>query len=306
MATLLPDSFDMQAIGRQHDSKKETMPAYSFGSCGRDKQQAKVFISEKHECRKAIMNSPGPVYSPPTTVGDAAKYGFGSDRQRWHPKSKYPDTSVDLTGAEVDSQGVKFHSTKQVHFGTESRATVKNAEIIRTNPAAALGMESPGCMEYTPRDRNTARREPEYSFGASDAKAIGAAKMTPRISAPPTATPRHVGPGSHPLPTSIGTQPSSVKKTAAKYSFGGQAKCTPRGDAQYLDISPHLSSLGSQVVSGAKSAPKHGFGSSTRDSSAKTHLVFTDADRGPAAHMGKPNYPCNLPPPQKPINRPGV
>lgn len=300
----MPDSFDMQAIGRQHDSKKETMPAFSFGSCGREKQ-AKVFISEKHEVRKATMNSPGPVYSPPTTVGESAKYGFGSDRQRWHPKAKYPDTSVDLTGATVDSQVVKFHSTKQTHFGTESKATVRNAEIIRTNPSAALGMESPGCMEYTPKDRSSAQREPEYSFGPGAAKVISD-KITSRMSAPPTSTPRHVGPGSHTQPASIGSQPSSVRKTAAQYSFGGQARGSPRGDLQLLDISPDLSSLGRQVISSARSAPKHGFGSSTRDHSARTHLVFTDADRGPAAHMPKPNFPCDLPPPQKAINRPGV
>ncbi|CAE8665091.1 unnamed protein product, partial [Polarella glacialis] len=113
-----PDTFDVKSVGRQADSKKDTMPAFSFGTGSREVASLKVFLSKKHCKCKAVLNSPGPVYSIPSTVGEGPRFGFGQDEQRSSRVNRYPDSSVDLTCATVDSQKVKFSSTAGVHFGT--------------------------------------------------------------------------------------------------------------------------------------------------------------------------------------------
>lgn len=60
--------------------------------------------------------SPGPHYDPNELFGDAPMFGFGTDEQR-KPMAvaKYPDSSVDMTCATVDSQPFKYKSTKSAH-----------------------------------------------------------------------------------------------------------------------------------------------------------------------------------------------
>uniref|UniRef100_A0A7S1W0I8 Uncharacterized protein n=1 Tax=Alexandrium catenella TaxID=2925 RepID=A0A7S1W0I8_ALECA len=288
------------------NSQKERMPAFSFGTASRELSAKKVFISKKHERAKAPMNSPGPVYNPPSYIGAASKYSFGTDEQRSHRKAKYPDSSVDLTCATVDSQGVKFRSTKGVHFGTEGRLSHKNAEIIRVHPTSALGMESPGALEYSPDEKKVADKPPEYSFGpASPPQTTG--KVVPRIPLPPTGTPRTLGPGSHALPSGMGAQLNSARSNAPSWGFGSARRTAPSPDGrQLLDTAPDLSSLGKQVVSSARSAPQHGFGSATREHVGRTTLVQTRADRGPRAQMPKPNFHLDLPPPARSVAKPGM
>jgi len=293
--------------GLGQDLQKENAPSYSFGTAVREVSAKKVFISKRHEAKKAPITSPGPVYSPPSHVGAGPKYGFGTEEQRKHPKAKYPDSSVDLTCANVDSQKVKFHRTKGMHFGTETKMSSKNAEIIRVHPASALGAESPGCLEYSPRDEKVANKPPEYSFGPT-APPQSTGKVAPRIPLPLTSSPRTLGPGSHSLPTSMGVQPHSARSTAPSWGFGSANRRGPSQEPrQLLDASPDLSSLGRQVVSSARSAPQHGFGSATREHVGRTTLIQTSADKGPRANMPKPNYHLDLPPPpMRPIPKPGV
>mmetsp|Transcript_35822 Transcript_35822/g.102949 ORF Transcript_35822/g.102949 Transcript_35822/m.102949 type:complete len:315 (+) Transcript_35822:67-1011(+) len=290
------------------DAQKETMPAFSFGTASREVSGKKVFISKRHEARKAPMISPGPVYNPPSYIGSGPKFGFGTDDQRKHPKAKYPESSVDLTGGVVDSQGVKFHNTKGVHFGTEGRLSHKNAEIIRVHPASALGAESPGALEYSPDEKKVASKPPEYSFGPNSPPQNPTGKVVPRIPLPLTGTPRTLGPGSHSQPSGMGLQPHSARSTAPSWGFGSASKSGPSPDPrQLLDTASDLSSLGRQVVSSARSAPQHGFGSATREHVSRGTLVQTLADKGPRANMPKPNFHLDLPPPApRPIARPGV
>eukprot|EP00747_Dinoflagellata_sp_TGD_P183244 gnl/TRDRNA2_/TRDRNA2_37986_c0_seq1.p1 gnl/TRDRNA2_/TRDRNA2_37986_c0~~gnl/TRDRNA2_/TRDRNA2_37986_c0_seq1.p1 ORF type:complete len:311 (+),score=53.91 gnl/TRDRNA2_/TRDRNA2_37986_c0_seq1:102-1034(+) len=300
MANILEDSFDVPAIGRQFSSQKETQPAYSFGSCSRDRALQKVFISKKHEQSKAVMNSPGPIYGLPPTVGEGRKCCFGTDAQRPSFKSQYPDSSVDLTCATVDSQNLKFHSTKGVHFGTESRSYPKNAEIYKTHPQAGMGLCSPGSTEYSPDDKIMLKNNPAYSFGPKTPRTDK--KAASRNSGPAPQTPRHVGPGSHPIPSGLGSQISSARKSPPSWSFGGASQRSSSANAEarhqpVIETSPELSSLGKQVVSSARSAPSAGFGTATRDDMAKVHLVMTPADRGPMADMPRPHFKLSLPPP---------
>lgn len=308
MAAIVEDSFTVTSLGRQNDSKKETMPVYSIGTASRDVCRLKVYHSAEHEKKKGGLTSPGPVYAIPSTVGDAPRFGFGSEEQRKHSRAKYPDSSVDLTCSVVDSQVVKFHTTKGVHFGTESRLNSRNAEIIRVHPASALGMESPGALEYSPEEHFTMKMPPEYSFGPKkDAKSGEDNKKTTRMNLPLTSTPRHVGPGSHMQPSAMGAQPCSARGSAPSWGFGSsQRSSSLRKDQKHLiDTTADFSSLGQQVVSSARSAPKFGFGTSTRDHVARTQIIKTDLDLGPTARLPPPKFHMDLPKPERPIPRHG-
>lgn len=218
------------------------------------------------------MHSPGPVYSMPSAVGEGAAYGFGSAPQREHGRAKYPDTSVDLTGATVDSQINKFQSTKGVNFGTEQKNESKNSVLLKCHPQAMFGKGSPGPTAYTPRDKGVIREnEPRYSLGAKT-----------KILATAAQTPRNVGPGSYPPTASMGEQPTSSKKSQPSWSFGSSKRmpALKKSDA-VLDPNPELSAFGQQVLSGKKSSAYYGFGTATRDHKAKTFLVQTGLDKGP-------------------------
>lgn len=275
MADLLPDSFDTSSFGKQHNSKQATEGAFSFGTANRERQQQKVFISEKHERHKATMFSPGPHYSVASTVGDAPSPGFGTSK-RPEVKSRYPDASNDLIGATVDSQVQKFHNTKRIHFGTEIRENPKNAELLRTHPQGGMGVGVPGAGEYDPEDLHTTDRAPTYLFGLKSKVGTEAVAQTPR----------KVGPGSYPAPGGIGPQPTSARRSQPSYSFGSEKRLQAVVKSlNLLDTNPNASSLGKQATSRRRSAPRVGFGSSTRDHADKTHLVMTSMDRGPAANM---------------------
>lgn len=218
------------------------------------------------------MTSPGPVYSIPSAVGEGPAYGFGSAPQREHGRAKYPDTSVDLTGATVDSQKNKFHSTKGVHFGTEQKDNTKNSVLLRTHPQANLGLQSPGPFAYDPKDKDVTKpTEPRFSLGEKT-----------KILATKAQTPRNVGPGSYPPTTSMGEQPTSAKRSQPSWSFGNQKRMPPLKKCdEVLDPNPELSSFGRQVVSGKKSSAHYGFGTATREHKAKTFLVQLGLDKGP-------------------------
>lgn len=292
------DSFDVTSIGRQTSSKKATLPAYSFGTGSRDVARLKLFLSSKQEKGKCVVNSPGPVYQVPSTVGSGPRWGFGQDEQRRHGENRYPDSSVDLFCATVDSQKVKFATTPSVNFGTEARMDKKNAEIVRTNPDLMLGMESPGGLEYRPQDSKIMKQQPQYSFGPPEDRTP--AKPVNRLSLMPGSTPRHVGPGSHSLPQGIGQQPQSARPSGPSWSMGGgnskrSQPLSARETGTQLDTEQNYSSIGKQVMSTLKSSTTSGFGRATRENRARTAMCMTGSDHGPAGGMGKMNFHLDLP-----------
>lgn len=289
MTTLLPDSFRVSALGAQADSTKRSAPGHSFGTA----KVGKLFLSKKLEkTSKTATVTPGPVYQVPSTVGAAPSFGFGRDEQRKHPSAKYPDSSVDLIGATVDTQKVKFHSTPQVHMGSEDRSSLKNAEILRTNAELAMGMESPGALEYFPKE--VRRTLPAYSF---------ARKPESRVQLLQMSTPRKIGPGSHAPATSMGHQPTSPRPNAPAWTMTGKS---PRDDGppELLAIEDKVfSSIGKQVLSTIRSPPGIGVTKSTRDQSNRTALYVGEKDRvtvGP-----KPTFRIDLPA-RSAVSRPGL
>lgn len=215
-----------------------------------------------------------------------------SYEQRKHPSAKYPDSSVDLIGATVDTQKVKFHSTPQVHMGSEDRSSLKNAEILRTNAELAMGMESPGALEYFPKE--VRRTLPAYSF---------ARKPESRVQLLQMSTPRKIGPGSHAPATSMGHQPTSPRPNAPAWTMTGKS---PRDDGppELLAIEDKVfSSIGKQVLSTIRSPPGIGVTKSTRDQSNRTALYVGEKDRvtvGP-----KPTFRIDLPA-RSAVSRPGL
>eukprot|EP00931_Biecheleriopsis_adriatica_P115220 TRINITY_DN9103_c0_g1_i1.p1 TRINITY_DN9103_c0_g1~~TRINITY_DN9103_c0_g1_i1.p1 ORF type:complete len:312 (+),score=44.73 TRINITY_DN9103_c0_g1_i1:105-1040(+) len=311
MTALQLHSFDVTSIGRQTNSQKATTPSYSFGTGSRDVARLKVFLSQKQEKVRSVINSPGPVYQVPSSVGNGPRWGFGQDEQRKHGSNRYPDSSVDLTCATVDSQQVKYSGTPSVNFGTEVRGSHKNAEILRTNPDLMLGMESPGALEYTPQEGRVLNQPPSYSFGPPEDKTP--AKPVNRLSLAPGSTPRHVGPGSHSLPPGIGQQPQSARPSGPRWSFGGgnskrSKPLSARENGPLLDTEQNYSSIGKQVVSTLKSSTASGFGRSTRENRARTAMCMTGLDHGPAGGMGKMNFHIDLPrtAPASTLSKPGL
>jgi hypothetical protein len=269
-----------------------------MGTGQRDVARNKVFISKNHEKHKCVINSPGPVYSVPSTVGDAPCPGFGTSDARYQTKAKYPDSSVDLNGALVDSQKVKYPGTSGVHFGTEQRGTTVNAEVLRTNPSLGFGLESPGGLEYRPDESKITALPPAYSFGLKKGKNDAPTKPCTRLSMPPTSSPRHVGPGSNPQPGGLGNQPQSTRPSQPSWTFSGSTRKErlPESANQLIDTTPIGSSFGKQVHGKARSSPRAAFGTSTREHSAKTQLAITEMDRGPIQNMPTPRFIIKLPP----------
>lgn len=244
----------------------------------------KVYMSRKMEKSKAKLNSPGPVYDIPSAVGAAPSFSFGTDVQRKHDPKKYPDSTVDLTCATVDTQKVKYTKTPGCHFGTEQKLSLKNAEIIRTHAGLALGAESPSALEY---------HVPAYSFGPTES--MTPRKPEPRVQLLQSSTPARVGPGSHPKPSSIGQQPMSPRPTAPAWTMPGRS---PREKTQTEALAIEdkvFSSIGKQVLSTIRSPPSVATTKSTRDQVNRTALFVSEMDKTDTARGPKPHFNLELP-----------
>jgi len=251
----------------------------------------KVYMSRKMEKSKAKLNSPGPVYDIPSAVGAAPSFSFGTDVQRKHDPKKYPDSTVDLTCATVDTQKVKYTKTPGCHFGTEQKLSLKNAEILRTHAGLALGAESPSALEYHVKE--VAKRVPAYSFGP--AESMTPRKPEPRVQLLQSSTPARVGPGSHPKPSSIGQQPMSPRPTAPAWTMPGRS---PREKTQTEALAIEdkvFSSIGKQVLSTIRSPPSVATTKSTRDQVNRTALFVSEMDETDTARGPKPHFNLELP-----------
>lgn len=303
MTDFEPNSFAVSAIGRQANSKKETCPAFSIGTAGyngsgyREVQAMKVFVSRKltHRVQQG-RTAPGPIYDIGRMSHRGPAFAFPQEEQR--PPlggTNYPDSSVDLTCATVDSQKVKFPGSAQACFGTEMRMGIKNAEILVTNPNLMLGMESPGAAEYSPSQEAVRRQHPKYSFADNVQERVQNAKPVTRLTLPATGTPRTVGPNSHRIPSGIGQQPLSARRSSPAWSLSGKNQPSECDMGPYLDDGPVFSSLGYQALSTSKTSGKCSFGNASREKAQRLTMCMTHTDRGPAGQMPKLNFHLDLP-----------
>jgi len=272
------------------------MPSHSFGTGSRDVARLKVFSSPKMEKLKAGFNSPGPVYNVPSSVGTGPHFGFGVGDARAVHKASYPDSSIDLTCAVVDSQVVKFPGTPGVHFGTEERLGCQNNEIVRTHPGLKLGLESPG-LEYSPRHQAASVRKdpPSYSFGPHEDRPKR--KPESRVHILARGSPRHTGPGSHILPAGIGAQAESGRPSAAAFSISPRSRRSPRNlrqtDIEGVHEDKPFSSVGKQVLSGMPTSPRSAFTKGTRDQAARAARCLVEGDT--VSHLPKQQLRADIP-----------
>jgi hypothetical protein len=205
-------------------------------------------------------------------TGSGPKHSFGTSPQRVEIRAQYPDSSVDLIEGSLDTQATKFGHPKTFLFGTEARDCNKNAMILKHNPQANFGLISPGPVAYHPNFPATEKCPEAYTMSTK----------TPILGSQPQ-TPRNVGPGKY---TMEGIK-ESTRKTVPSWGFG-KSKRFPdtEQDKSILSVCPPLDALGKQVSSRAKSSPRYGFGTATRDKKAKTFLVQLPEDKGPAQAMG--------------------
>ncbi|EER00906.1 hypothetical protein Pmar_PMAR002976 [Perkinsus marinus ATCC 50983] len=282
-------------VGHQRDSLKPTRPSYSFGLGTRGARE-KLFISKEHEKLMPPRCSPGPVYRVESQIEDHS-YTFSTAAQRPSQKKRYPDSSVDLTNALVDSQPLKYPTVKGTIFGTDPKGHIKNATILKNHASAFYGRISPGPTAYSPDDKQTSRtpRAPRAILG-SKTKILASECQTPAV----------VGPGTYPSPTSMGTQHLSQKwdrahrRNLSSYTFSKARRAGERSKKSSVDTMDRvdstsrgaISSIGEQHDSRIATAPKFGFGTATRDHKAKTFLVRIPGDTGPSDSWAKPSVGC--------------
>mmetsp|Transcript_116747 Transcript_116747/g.183586 ORF Transcript_116747/g.183586 Transcript_116747/m.183586 type:complete len:304 (-) Transcript_116747:68-979(-) len=291
-------------LGFQRDSRKATRPMYSFGTSPRMGSN-NMYTSKQQEKRKAVINSRGPIYDLPSSVGVGPKVSFTLDRTRLRPtKKEYPDSSVDLTCAIVDTQKLKFSTPQSATFGSDSRMNSKNAEPSRNNPTHLLGSQSPIETNYVPDDAATSRASPKYSFAPED-WLLGQG-CVPRAPLQMSGTPTQVGPGSNSLPSGIGPQPNGDRKSAPAWTFGVRRPRSAPHRCYGRPSSCGRQAFGKQIDSSARTAPASAFGRGTRDQTARTSLVVSQADKGPAANMASPRFHLDVPPPSRDLYKAGM
>eukprot|EP00899_Mesostigma_viride_P018313 jgi/Mesvir1/26483/Mv16152-RA.1 len=291
-ATRLRSTFGAQPL-----STKETMPAFGFGSSSRSSAE-KQYITSEHAKSGYGMNSPGPVYDRPSSIGpqktsneeNAPEFSFGSS-------SRFTKNN---SGAVPGPGAYGLHSTlgKQVisekrsagtfHFGSSTRDHAAKQFTSVEHEKAQFGNNSPGPSAY------------------ETLSSIGAQPLATKKNAPGWAFPssqrfkgtenpnkaKEPGAGAYDSVPGIGKQPVSTRTSPATFSFGssdrdGRSKVYISPDHEKSSFglsspgpttSPTKSSLGVQALSAKKSGAAWGFGSSRR-------FVYTDtASPGPGAY----------------------
>merc|ERR1719230_1704360 len=139
-------------IGEQPSSMRPSSARFSFGTSTRDQRKNLALPEFKNtDVDRLGRETPGAVYDLPNTVGMAPTMVFPTGPRVAENAKKYPDSSVDLAFATVDSQRVKYENPRHAVFGTEARDEIKNSEILVRHPQAGMLKESPGCI-YDPDD----------------------------------------------------------------------------------------------------------------------------------------------------------
>jgi len=276
------------SMGHQRSSLRPSSAQYSVPKGRRPPLDAKL-------CR----DSPGPgVYDYASALSRATAV-IGTGPQIEYLKAyPYPDMGRedDPDQAHADAQDYKFPLSARPIFGYEERGEVKNCETLRHNPEMTFGRDGPGPV-YDPDDRlSRPHSAPSFTMRQRTRPESARGRTPPEVS-PSTYQPRGAE-------RALGRQLDSRRKTARSSSFSrsdrfGVVKAAAGGVSE--ECAPMRSSFGSQCNARARSAPRIGFGSSTRDSSARS--LNSRGTGAPAGRMGPPRLPHPALAPQKELVR---
>lgn len=221
-------------------------PGHCFGTAPRSAY--KTLYRGKLEPSETGHNSPGPLY----LVTDNPKFKTApwySIGKAWRGPTELPWTGTEMTSISLHTKG-----GKGVKFGKAKR-----------DLNMAFGTESPG-PKYLPPQRMSEAMAPRFT--------IGVRRLRPAHSLDLLAsTSPIVGPGRY--------TPSPYAYHSRAYSIPKQPRDTTPITNTYLNqtYAGQLNSCGYQVISKKRTAPIHGFGTSTRDQLKRLGIVRTSLDQ---------------------------
>eukprot|EP00741_Cyanophora_paradoxa_P012886 tig00020629_g12442.t1 len=170
-----------------NQGKVDGAPQFSFGTATRD-QQKKVFMGSKLSADEWGKGSPGPVYHPPSKMGETTSYGFakasrgvgvGADGAKGKKKTRSGEIpgpgAYNLrptVGTLVDPTVEK---SPAVRIGTSQRDNERQHRFIAKGmDKDMVGKDTPGPGAYEARSaiaegtHSTLRKSPVPGFGTSD------------------------------------------------------------------------------------------------------------------------------------------
>jgi hypothetical protein len=256
----------------------QSTPKFSLPKSTRD-ARAKLHISRDHDRGTTSYETPGPVYDIPTTLNRSRTTMFGTGKRSNVEKLTSVASSNDLLGVVIRPEALSTtQRSPTVYFGTDSRDEIKNATVLKDHPQTFFGKHSPGPAYY---------KIPHLVGNEAPKVTIGS--RTPILGSV-TQTPEDIGPGSYPHGTYCGKpQFESKIENQPVFSFGKSKRPFPGEDRRSISQplyrkSVIIESLGRQISSTKKSAPRAILGSQSREQWTKIALVLSNRDL------------CNFPP----------
>ncbi|KAJ1623721.1 hypothetical protein T492DRAFT_1053011 [Pavlovales sp. CCMP2436] len=248
-------------LGKQIPSNRKSGPSYSFGKSEKI-PSAKVSNSPgAYRVARALTRTTFSKTAPAYSFGSGARSDFTQGRKSPGPKYAIPTATF---GPQVLSN---YRSDSGSRFGTASRDQAARAGLSKEMAQSPnfANKEGPGPSVYTlpaslGRQTSTAggmEPKPEWGWGTAE-------RFPDRSSGPYSP-----GPATAKFGTLLGTQQLACYKSSPSISFG---KGDSRADAfrAESDRSPGpiyspFSSVGKQVITGARTPPQFSFGTSKRD-----------------------------------------
>jgi len=272
-------------FGKQVKSPNTTLPAWGFGTAGRDGYQ-KLYLSPEQAKAMPGNNSQGPVYKTATALGPQpeSRYmtlpapGFGSaTRATVSVANKYPGPGTyEQEGGIGPMKESKRSTSPRAVFGSSTRDGQSKVWLDEELMKTYCGRESPGPCNYgTP---NSVGKQVDSRRGTEPSWKQGTAQ---RFKGDTTAG---AGPGLAPgaynsAYNALGKQALSTKKTLPMPKIGTSQRDASKKvfiskeheKGAYGEFSPGpttgtvVNAVGPQTLSVKKSYPSWGFGTAKRN-----------------------------------------
>mmetsp|Transcript_13100 Transcript_13100/g.15822 ORF Transcript_13100/g.15822 Transcript_13100/m.15822 type:complete len:302 (-) Transcript_13100:366-1271(-) len=286
-------------FGKQHDSRKETAPAFGFGSSDRN-GATKVFVTAEHAKSSYGKESPGPVYELKSSLGkqESSKnessplFSFGTADRFAKPAGSVPTRySVPGPGAyqATSSIGKQGDSTRQsaeaYGFGSSTRVHQQKVFLSPEHAKTNYGEASPGPSVYNAKSavgkqpdskKDTA---PSWVFSSEERFKYDYVERAAKVP----------GAGQYNSIGAVGSQADSKKQSLPKYSFGSSQReqrskvyISPDHEkSSYGHNSPGPASVGGKSALGKQCSSKNPTGSSWSFGSAKRFVYNESRTPGP-------------------------